>query len=223
MVVERYHELQERIQQACHTSSRDPQEVHLLAVSKTFPVELVAQLYAAGQRDFGENYVQEATPKVASLPQADWHLIGPLQSNKARLATSLFGTIHSLDRLSLAQKLERAARDEGKTLRAFVQVRLGEEDSKSGLDPNDLLAEMELWNSHSWSALQLVGLMTLPPPHQSRGYFAQLRCLRDRLKEQGWPLFADYQLSMGMSDDFEDAIAEGSNWVRVGRALFGHR
>jgi pyridoxal phosphate enzyme (YggS family) len=228
MVVERYHQVLARINQACQKASRPLSEVHLLAVSKTFPVDRVRQLYDAGQRDFGENYVQEAASKIANLaeanlPEAKWHLIGPLQSNKARTACSLFRTIHSLDRLSLAQKLEQVARDQGKTMDAYVQVRLGQEDSKSGLDPTDLLAEMDRWSLHPWQSLRLVGLMTLPPPHRSRPYFAQLRQLRDRLQERALPMFVDYQLSMGMSDDFEDAIAEGSNWIRVGRALFGER
>ena len=223
MVVERYHQVLERIDQACQKAARPSQEVRLLAVSKTFPVELIGQLFEAGQRDFGENYVQEAESKVARLPQANWHMIGPLQSNKARTAVSLFSTIHSLDRISLAQRLEQMALAAGKTMNAFVQVRLGEENSKSGLDPADLMAEMERWSAHNWQALRLVGLMTLPPPQTSRPYFAQLRQLRDQLKERAWPMFVDYQLSMGMSDDFEDAIAEGSNWIRIGRALFGSR
>ncbi|MBT9588115.1 YggS family pyridoxal phosphate-dependent enzyme [bacterium] len=223
MVVERYHQVLERIEQACQKSARASQEVHLLAVTKTFPVDLIVQLFKAGQRDFGENYVQEAESKVARLPQANWHMIGPLQSNKARTAVSLFSTIHSLDRLSLAQRLEQMARAAGKTMNAFVQIRLGEENSKSGLDPADLMAEMQRWSAHNWQALRLVGLMTLPPPQASRPYFARLRQLRDQLKERAWPMFVDYQLSMGMSDDFEDAIAEGSNWIRIGRALFGSR
>lgn len=197
--------------------------MQLLAVSKTFPLEAVAALYAAGQRDFGENYVQEAAAKVAGLPEARWHLIGPLQSNKARAAAELFGTIHSLDRLSLALKLERSAGQAGKTLQAFVQVRLGEEESKSGLEPDTLVGELEEWNRHSFGHLRFVGLMTLPPPQRSRPFFARLAQLRDELRRLNLPLFQDYQLSMGMSDDFEAAIAEGSNWVRVGRALFGER
>jgi pyridoxal phosphate enzyme (YggS family) len=220
----RLHSVQARIQQACHAAGRSPEEVRLLAVSKTFPIEPIRELFQAGQVDFGENYVQEAEAKVAALSQARWHLIGPLQSNKAARAVQLFSIIHSLDRLSLAERLERLARESGRGLQAFVQVRLGEEDSKSGIDPEDLVPELQRWNeAREWKALRLVGLMTLPPPQVSRPYFARLRELRDQLQALSLPIFSDYQLSMGMSDDFEAAIAEGSNWVRVGRALFGSR
>lgn len=223
-VDENLRKVQARIQQACDAAGRSPEEVRLLAVSKTFPIEPIRELFRAGQLDFGENYVQEAETKVPALKEARWHLIGPLQSNKAARAVQLFPIIHSLDRLSLAQRLERLALESGRRLQAFVQVRLGEEDSKSGIDPVDLLAELERWNGASeWRALSLIGLMTLPPPKISRPYFAQLRQLRDQLQTLSLPIFSDYQLSMGMSEDFEAAIAEGSNWVRIGRALFGSR
>ena len=220
----RYLEIQQRIQEACQKSGRDLQDVRLLAVSKTFPIGPIRELFAAGQLDFGENYVQEAEEKVPLLPEARWHLIGPLQSNKAAKAVQLFPVIHSLDRLSLAERLERLAGDAGRLVEAFVQVRLGEEDSKSGLDPTKLVAEMEHWNSlRQWKGLRLMGLMTLPPPQTSRPFFSQLRELRDQLRTLNLPIFQDYQLSMGMSDDFESAIHEGSNWIRIGRALFGSR
>jgi len=136
----------------------------------------------------------------------------------------LFPVIHSLDRLSLAERLERLANQAGRVVEAFVQVRLGEEDSKSGLDPTEVVAELERWNGlRQWSGLRLIGLMTLPPPQTSRPFFVQLRELRDQLRALNLPIFQDYQLSMGMSDDFEAAIDEGSNWIRVGRALFGSR
>lgn len=220
----RYLAVQQRIQEACQKSGRNREDVRLLAVSKTFPIEPVRELFAAGQIDFGENYVQEAEEKVPQLPQARWHLIGPLQSNKAARAVQLFPVIHSLDRLSLAERLERLANQAGRVVEAFVQVRLGEEDSKSGLDPTEVVAELERWNGlRQWSGLRLIGLMTLPPPQTSRPFFVQLRELRDQLRALNLPIFQDYQLSMGMSDDFEAAIDEGSNWIRVGRALFGSR
>lgn len=221
---ERYLAVQQRIQEACQKSGRNRQEVRLLAVSKTFPIEPVRELFAAGQLDFGENYVQEAEEKVPLLPEARWHLIGPLQSNKAAKAVQLFPVIHSLDRLSLAERLDRLALEAGRVVEAFVQVRLGEEDSKSGLDPTKLVAELERWNAlRQWSGLRLIGLMTLPPPRTSWPFFVQLRELRDQLRTLDLPIFQDYQLSMGMSDDFEAAIDEGSNWIRIGRALFGSR
>ena len=223
-VAERFLEVKQRIDEACRAAGRPTDEVRLLAVSKTFPIEPVRELLAAGQVDFGENYVQEAETKVPLLPEARWHLIGPLQSNKATKAVQLFPVIHSLDRLSLAERLERLASEAGRMIEAFVQVRLGEEDSKSGVDPKDLIAEVERWNSaREWRGLRLVGLMTLPPPQISRPFFAQLRELRDQLQQRELPIFDRFELSMGMSDDFEAAIAEGSNWIRVGRALFGSR
>lgn len=223
-LAERYSAVKQRIEKACQAAGRSPDEVRLLAVSKTFPIEPIRDLLAAGQTDFGENYVQEAEGKVPLLPEARWHLIGPLQSNKAARAVQLFPVIHSLDRLSLAERLDRLALEAGRVVEAFVQVRLGEEDSKSGIAPADLVAELEHWNAaRSWRGLRLVGLMTLPPPQTSRPFFAQLRELRDRLQDLQLPIFQEYQLSMGMSDDFEAAIAEGSNWIRIGRALFGSR
>lgn len=221
---ERFLAVKQRIEQACRVAGRAPEEVRLLAVSKTFPIEPIRELFAAGQLDFGENYVQEAEGKVPHLPEARWHLIGPLQSNKASKAVQLFPVIHSLDRLSLAERLERLAVETGRVIQAFVQVRLGEEDSKSGILPTELIGELERWNAaRSWRGLHLVGLMTLPPPQTSRPFFAQLRELRDQLQSLQLPIFQQYQLSMGMSDDFEAAIAEGSNWIRIGRALFGSR
>ncbi|MBX3167933.1 MAG: YggS family pyridoxal phosphate-dependent enzyme [Candidatus Eremiobacteraeota bacterium] len=221
---ERYLAVKQRIDEACRAAGREPEEVNLLAVSKTFSIEPIRDLFAAGQLDFGENYVQEAEGKVPLLPEARWHLIGPLQSNKAGKAVQLFPVIHSLDRFSLAERLERLAVEAGRVVEAFVQVRLGEEESKSGLDPKDLVAELERWNAaRSWLGLRLVGLMTLPPAHISRPFFARLRELRDQLQALEMPIFQEYQLSMGMSDDFEAAIAEGSNWIRVGRAIFGSR
>ncbi|MBN9415686.1 YggS family pyridoxal phosphate enzyme [bacterium SCN 62-11] len=223
-VAERFLEVKQRIEQACLRAGRATDEVRLLAVSKTFPIEPVRELLASGQLDFGENYVQEAETKVPLLPEARWHLIGPLQSNKAAKAVQLFPVIHSLDRFSLAERLERLALEAGRVVEAFVQVRLGEEESKSGVDPKDLVAELERWNSaREWRGLRLTGLMTLPPPQISRPFFGQLRELRDQLQQRKLAIFDRYELSMGMSDDFEAAIAEGSNWIRVGRALFGNR
>lgn len=216
---QRYRELQERIATACQRHGREPGEVRLLAVSKTFPVEPVRQLFELGQLDFGENYVQEGVLKADQLPGARWHLIGPLQSNKARLAVDHFHTFHALDRLELALRLERLAGQRGKKFPCFLQVRLGDEESKSGLDPTRVVEELEGWPK--FTHLQLIGLMTLPPPHQSRPHFAHLRQIGVELRQRG--ILETVQLSMGMSDDFEDAIAEGSHWIRVGRALFGSR
>lgn len=220
---DRYKKIHKRLQDACRRCGRDPAEVQLLAVSKTFPVERVRELYALGQQDFGENYVQEGVEKAAAFPTPRWHLIGPLQRNKVRPALEVFDTLHAIDRWEIAERVDRIATKMGRSVRGFVQVRLGDEGSKSGLDPKQVLPELERWNEQGFESLRLIGLMTIPPPEGSRPYFEQLRELRDAVRDEGWPLFSQYQLSMGMSDDFEDAIAEGSNWVRVGRALFGPR
>lgn len=222
-LAERYKKIQGRLQDACRSCGRDPSEVQLLAVSKTFPVESVRELYALGQQDFGENFVQEGQEKASIFSTPRWHLIGPLQRNKVRPALEVFDTLHAIDRWEIAERVDRIATKMGRTVRGFVQVRLGDEGSKSGIDPKALMGELERWNDEGLESLRLIGLMTIPPPEGSRPYFAQLRELRDMLKAEDWPLFTQYQLSMGMSDDFEDAIAEGSNWVRVGRALFGAR
>lgn len=185
----------------------------------------------AGPQTAVEKYLEDAGGPLVPDPAekarhrvaaqgVSWHLIGPLQSNKAKPAAAQFSFIHSLDRLELADRLDAVAAG---PLRAFVQVRLGDESSKSGIDPDDLLSELERWSARSWRHLRLVGFMTIPPPASSRPHFARLRALRDRVRQEGWPMFLDYDLSMGMSDDFADAVAEGSNWVRVGRALFGER
>ena len=216
---QRFAEIQERIQQAARRAGRDPAEIRLLAVSKTFPVEAVAEAAALGQVHFGENYVQEAQSKVEHLPHLDWHLIGHLQSNKAMAAARLFSSLHSLDRLSLAQRLDKAAWTSRRRLKCFLQIHLGEEESKSGLSPRGLIEEIACWPRFEF--IELVGLMCIPPAHNPRPHFAQLRQLAEALYVRG--LLADRQLSMGMSDDFEEAIAEGSHWIRIGRALFGSR
>ncbi len=217
----RFQEILQRIEAAARGSGRDPSEVRLLAVSKTFPAQAVQSLAGLGQLDFGENYVQEAQQKIEQvrLPQLHWHLIGHLQSNKSLAAAKLFGTVHSLDRLSLAQRLDKAALAQRRRIKCFVQVHLGPEESKSGILPENLQKELSSWPTFEF--LELVGLMCIPPAQDSRRYFAQLRELAAQLHQSG--LLSGQQLSMGMSDDFEAAISEGSHWIRIGRALFGER
>lgn len=225
----RYRRVQEQVEQACLKANRDPAEVRLLAVSKTFPASAVRALHGLGQADFGENYVQEASVKAAELA-ADagtqglrWHLIGPLQRNKARVALGFFDVFHSVDRLELALRLESLADQMGRSLDAFVQVNLAGEASKSGLDPLRVREELERWNQHSWKRIRWIGLMTIPPAGNSLPYFYRLAELRDGLQADAFSMFSQFQLSMGMSDDFEAAIAAGSNWIRIGRAIFGDR
>lgn len=225
-IARRLAEIQGRIAAAAHRAGRDPAEVRLVAVSKTVGLEALRQAVAAGQRLFGENYLQEAQRKMAALgPEVEWHFIGHLQSNKAKGAVGRFALIHSLDRLSLAEALEKAAARLGVVHEVLVQVNLAGEASKSGVAPEaaaDLLRELK-----RCSHLRVRGLMTLPPffpdPEAVRPYFRALRELRDRLAAQGLSDTGLPELSMGMSSDFEVAVEEGATLIRVGTALFGPR
>jgi pyridoxal phosphate enzyme (YggS family) len=217
--------VRERIARAAGRSGRQADEVALVAVSKTFPVEAIVAAYEAGLRVFGENRVQEfesKQPQLAGLV-ATWHLIGHLQSNKARRAVHLFNRIDSVDSLSLAQKLDSGAAEEKKRLPILIEVHIGGERSKSGAAEKDLpdLAEGLLSMPH----VELRGVMAVPPysddPERARPHFQKLRELRDDLSRRlKLPLPV---LSMGMSHDFEVAIEEGATEIRVGSALFGTR
>jgi pyridoxal phosphate enzyme (YggS family) len=218
---ERYVELKRSIAQAAIEARRDPSQIRLLAVSKTFPVEDVVQLFEAGQLDFGENYVQEARDKVTRLPQACWHLIGPLQRNKINLALQLFQYIHSVDSVELLEAIDKRAETAGKRPKVLLQVHLGEETSKSGFAPQDLVPLLD--SLPAPRSLEVVGLMAIPPALNSATYFRQLALLGEEILARGYPFFSECQLSMGMSDDYPEAIREGANWIRVGRALFGYR
>lgn len=215
-----------RIEAAARRVGRDPAEVRLVAVSKTVSVERLREAVAAGQLLFGENYLQEARPKIATLGEGvTWHFVGHLQSRKAKGVVELFDLIHSVDRLKLAQALEEAAARLGKIQDILIQVNLSGEESKSGASPEevaDLLAEVG-----KMPHLRVLGLMTMPPwfadPEQVRPYFRALRELRDRLRELRVAGTALPELSMGMSGDFEVAVEEGATLVRVGTAIFGER
>ncbi len=198
----------------------------LVGASKRQPVEKLLAAHQAGLSVFGENRVQEAKSKIDLLPKdVQWHLIGPLQSNKARLAAQLFDVIHSVDRLKIARVLDREAKRLGRRIPCLLEINLGGEGSKHGFSADGLaatvtpLAELE--------SLSIQGLMAIPPygadPEASRAWFRQLRGLRDELAERNeWSDFSGW-LSMGMSGDFEVAIEEGATHVRVGTALFGPR
>ncbi len=197
-----------------------------MAVTKTVGLEGLQAAVAAGQRLFGENYVQEAKTKIAALgPDLTWHFIGHLQSNKARLAVELFDLIHSVDRLSLAQALEQAAARLGKVQDILLQVNLAWEESKSGTAPEN--AEALLRELSKLPHLKVLGLMTMPPwfddPERVRPYFRELRQLRDRLRRLQIVAGDLPELSMGMTGDFEVAVSEGATLVRIGTAIFGRR
>jgi PLP dependent protein len=224
-IAENLAHLNEQITEACRKANRSRSDVALMAVSKVHPVEVILEAYAAGQRLFGENRVQEFQEKsqhVKELADATFHLIGPLQSNKTAKAAELFDAIDAVDSLKIAQRLNSAAKALGKKLTLLVEVKLSHEESKHGLSPAELpslLAAMDELES-----VTAVGLMTVPPWSEdaevARPYFRELRRLRDESAVR-FPRLT--QLSMGMSNDFAVAIEEGSTCVRVGTALFGRR
>jgi len=217
--------VRERIARAAERAGRRANEITVVAISKTFPAEAIRAAYDLGLRHFGENRVQEweaKRPAVANL-DAIWHLVGHLQSNKARAAAYLFHRIDSVDDLALAKRLDAAAAAEGKNLPMLVEVHMGDESTKSGVNERDLpsLAESVAPFAH----VDLIGLMTIPPfledAQQLRPYFRKLRELRDDVSRRiGRKLPA---LSMGMSHDFEVAIEEGATEIRLGTAVFGER
>lgn len=217
-----------RIDAAAHRAHRQPDEILLIAVSKTFPAEDVLTAAADGQRHFGENRLQEALPKIDATQSAgplEWHLIGHLQTNKAKKAATSFAWIHSIDSLDLLRKIDAAAADGGARPHVLIQVDLAHEATKSGADVADVLEIARA--AFAGRAVQLEGLMIVPPiaenPEDARPWFRQLRELRDQLIVDGIPAERLRHLSMGMSHDFEVAIEEGATLVRVGSAIFGHR
>ncbi len=225
MIAERVAAVREKMARAAERASRTPDSVTLVAVTKTHPPEAVREAFAAGVRDFGENRVQEAEAKIAATSElgARWHLVGHLQSNKARRAATLFGMVQSIDSVELGLKLARAGEEAGRTVRGLVQVDLAGEETKFGLPEKELMASLERLRGQA--GLRLEGLMVLPPFLEDqaalRPFFRRLRELRDQALGDG--LIAAGELSMGMSHDFETAIEEGATLVRVGTAIFGAR
>jgi pyridoxal phosphate enzyme (YggS family) len=226
-------EVRERIARAAQRAGRNPGEVALMAVSKTHPAAAILEAIAAGQMLFGENRVQEFAAKrdavlagaLAPSSGASFHLIGHLQSNKAARAVELFDAIDSVDSLRLAERLNEAAARLNRKLDILIEINIGGEAAKSGLDPGSADLQKLFDAAPRLANLVIRGCMTVPPftedPERARGCFRQLRELRDRLRvRSGLPLT---ELSMGMSHDFEVAIAEGSTCVRVGTAIFGER
>ncbi len=213
-----------RIASAAQQCGRAPESIELLAVSKTFGADAIAAACAAGQRAFGENYVQEAADKIAALQGRNlvWHFIGPIQSNKTRQIAEHFDWVHGIDRLKIAERLSAARPAELAPLQVCIQINIGDETSKSGVAPGQAL---ELARAVALlPRLKLRGMMAIPPASDDawvqRRYFAELRKLRDELTAAGLALDT---LSMGMSADMEAAITEGATMVRVGTAIFGAR
>jgi pyridoxal phosphate enzyme (YggS family) len=223
-LADRLDAIQNQVNAACKRAGRDPAEVRLVTVSKKQTPDTIREAADAGLSVFGENKVQEAAAKIPLCPDGlTWHLIGHLQSNKARLAVALFDMIHSVDSLKLLQRIDQLASECGRTLAVCLQVNVSGEASKSGLPP-EAVPEV-LAGATRCINVDLVGLMTIPPftpdPADATPHFRRLRVLRDQWQEEhGIPL---PELSMGMSHDFEYAIAEGATWIRIGTALLGKR
>lgn len=219
--------IREKIFKAALASGRAPEEIRLLAVSKTRGPERIREAFAAGQILFGENYVQEALEKGENLNDLplSWHFIGHLQSNKARFAVRHFDLIHSLDSLKLAVEISKQAAKENKIQRVLVQIRLGDENSKAGIDPEELQGFLK--ETAGLQGLSVEGLMSIPPPaedsEENRVHFRHLRRLMEEANEALILPYPMTTLSMGMTDDFEVAISEGATLIRVGTAIFGER
>jgi PLP dependent protein len=222
--------IRERIAGAAQRAGRSASDIALMAVTKTHPAERIVEAYEAGHRLFGENRVQEFAekfPALTNLPDADFHMIGHLQSNKAGKAVEVFHAVDSLDSAKLGERLNAAAAKAGKTIDVLIEINIGGEEVKSGIAPDSVELEELLAAVPAWESVRVRGLMTVPPftedPEGARPYFRRLRELRDCLAARNLPAVSLDQLSMGMSHDFEVAIEEGSTCVRVGTAIFGAR
>ena len=230
---ENYLRVLDQIAGAARRSGRDPEQVRLVVVTKTQPLEIVQAAIEAGVHILGENYPEEGVTKIQSLPAqtgVEWHMIGHVQSRKARLVADHFALLHSLDSLKLARRLDRFAEEAGRTLPVLLELNVGGEESKSGWDAStDAQWETvlpEVAGLLELPHLRIQGLMTMPPlemdPDDARNYFQRLRLLRDRLASQ-FPQADWRELSMGTSSDFEVAVEEGATLVRVGTAIVGAR
>lgn len=219
--------IREQMAAAALKVRRDPTSVRLIAVSKTKPLALIREAFDAGQSSFGENYVQEAVEKVEEFPQAEWHFIGSLQTNKAKQVVGKFALIHSVDRAKLADELEKVASQKGIVQDILVQIHIGDEETKHGAGLDDAPALIE--HISKLPHLRMRGIMSLPPLSEnesvSRGYFASLRAGFEKWRSQLPREQASHftELSMGTSSDFESAILEGATMVRVGTSIFGAR
>jgi PLP dependent protein len=220
----------EQITNAALRAKREPRDVSLMAVTKTVSPERIREAYDAGIRLFGENRVQEFAGKTGALSElrgAEWHMIGHLQSNKARAAVELFRAVDSADSLRLLQRLNRAAHELGKKLPVLIEINIGGEAAKTGLAADSAELEQILTSAPQYEFVQIRGLMTVPPysenPEESRPFFRRMRALRDQIATRKLAAISMQTLSLGMSHDFEVAIEEGSTRVRIGTAIFGER
>lgn len=222
--------IRQRVAAAARRAGRRPEEIALMAVTKTHPAEHIREAYATGLRLFGENRVQEfagKAPALSDLLGAEWHMIGHLQTNKAGKTVELFSAVDSVESLKLAEKLDAAARALNKKLRVLIEINVGGEAAKSGVASDSRDLDDLLQAAPRFDALEFRGLMSVPPftdnPEGARPHFRKLRELRDAIAARKLPSISMDVLSMGMSHDFEVAIEEGSTCVRVGTAIFGER
>jgi pyridoxal phosphate enzyme (YggS family) len=229
-IAENIARVRERIATAARRAGCNPDEITLMGVGKTFPSDSIVEAYSAGLRVFGENRVQEFAAKadaLRNLQDAEWHLIGHLQTNKAAKAAEFFDAVDSVDSVRMAEKLNASAQGLGKTLSVLIEINVGGEQAKSGVAFDSDELEQLLLGAPRWPSLKIRGLMTVPPyaedPEGSRTHFRQLREIRDHIAARGLPNIGTAVLSMGMSHDFEVAIEEGATCVRVGTAIFGER
>lgn len=228
ILIENISSMYKRISHAAMRAGRNPEDVKLIAVTKTVSVEHIKEAMDAGLRMFGESRVQEAKEKVESLKlkvqssNVEWHLIGHLQKNKAKMAVELFDLIHSVDSIEIAEVINKQAEKTGKIQKILVQVKLSDEISKYGISKENIIELLR--HIRSMNNLSVKGLMTIPPffdnPEMARPYFRELRKLRDDAEAKGFKLS---ELSMGMTNDFEVAIEEGATMVRIGTGIFGER
>jgi pyridoxal phosphate enzyme (YggS family) len=226
-ITKRLEEVKRRIQRAAQASGRNLSDIRLVAVSKTCSTEAIRAAATAGVTDIGENYIQEAREKHELLQDVPvkWHLIGHLQTNKARYAVRMFDLVHTVDSFRLALELDRCARKLNKVQAVLIQVNVAGEATKSGIPPEQALPLVKAMAA--LECVQVQGFMTMPPffnePERVRPFFAELRRLRERIRHQAVPNVRLDELSMGMTGDFEAAVAEGATLVRIGTAIFGDR
>jgi pyridoxal phosphate enzyme (YggS family) len=225
-IEENLRQVHDRVEAATQKAGRDPDDVLVLAISKTMPTDRIEAAAMAGQVHFGENRIQESRDKIPLLPEGlIWHLVGHLQSNKARYCPDLFGWVHSIDSIPLAREVARRYRNKGKVCKTLVQVSVSGEEVKFGCEPDEAGEILSVLLEEEGT--EPVGLMTMPPwdpdPEASRPWFQALKVLKENLADQGYPASSLKELSMGMTGDFEVAIEEGATIVRIGTAIFGSR
>lgn len=224
-ISDRINEVERRICDAAKRAGRDEKDIILVAVSKTKPIEDLVSAYNAGMRIFGENKVQELTEKYPDLPDVSWHLIGHLQKNKVKYIIDKVNLIHSLDSIELAEEINKRAKNGGKIVNVLIQINIGKEETKSGINEEELEDFSE--KISKYDGIKILGVMAIPPasknPEDSRKYFKRMKELFEKLKNKKYDNFDIRYLSMGMTNDFEVAIEEGANIVRVGTGIFGER